>query len=59
MEYFVQEIVGRKIESQESYSDDDISAISYSDFDIGETAEKADIVEFMNDGSSMLAGFEE
>ena len=56
---FVQEIVGRKIESQDSYSDDDVSAISDSDPDILETVEKANIVEFSNEDSSTLAGFEE
>ena len=34
MEFFVQEIVGRKIESRDSYSDDDVSVISDSDSDI-------------------------
>jgi hypothetical protein len=44
MEFFVQEIVGRKIESQDSYSDDDISVTSDSNSDFLETVEKADIV---------------
>ena len=60
MEFFVQAIVGgRKIESQDSYSDDDISAISDSDSDILVTVEKVDIVEFSSDDSSTLAGFDE
>ena len=45
---FVQEIVGRKLESQDSYSENDVSAISDSDSDILETIEKADIVEFLD-----------
>ena len=56
---FVQKIVGRKIESQDFSSDDDVSAIIDSDSDILETVEKANIVEFLNDDSSTLAGFEE
>ena len=59
MEFFVQAIVRRKIESQDSYSDDDVSAISDSDSDVWVTVEKADIVEFLDDDSSTLAGFEE
>ena len=59
MEFFVQAIVGRKIESQDSYSNDDVLAISDSDSDILVTVEKADIVEFLDDDSSTLAGFEE
>ena len=59
MEFFVQAIVRRKIESQDSYSDDDVSAISDSDSDVLLTVEKADIVEFLDDDSSTLAGFEE
>jgi hypothetical protein len=34
MELFAKKIVGRKFESQDSYSDDDVSAISDSDSDI-------------------------
>ena len=59
IEFFVQAIVGRKIESQDSYSDDDVSVISDSDSDILVTVEKADIVELLDDDSSTLAGFEE
>ena len=59
MEFFVQAIVGRKIESLGSYSDDDVSAISDSDSDVLLTIEKGDIVEFLDDDSSTLAGFEE
>ena len=60
MEFFVQAIVGRKIESQDSYSDFDVLAISDSDSDILlETIEKANIVEFLDNDSTMLAGFEE
>ena len=44
---FVQKIVGRKFESQDSYTtDDDISAISESDSDILEPIRKADVVDF-------------
>ncbi len=59
MEFFVQAIVGRKIESQDSYYNDDVSVISNSDSDILVTVEKANIVEFSKDDSSTLAGFEE
>ena len=60
MEFVAQKIVGRKIESQDSYSDDDISAISDSNSNILETVEKqANIVEFSNEDSPTLAGFEE
>ena len=59
MELFVQKIVGRKIESQDFNSDDDISAIIDSDSDILETVEKANIVEFSNNDSSTLEGFKE
>ena len=59
IEFFVQAIVRRKIESQDSYSDDDVSTINDSDSDILVTVEKADIVEFLDDDSSTLAGFEE
>ena len=59
MEFFEQEIVGRKIESQDSYSDDDVLVISDSDADILETVEKADVVKFLDDDSSTLTGFEE
>jgi hypothetical protein len=48
MEFFVQEIVWRKFESQDSYSDDDVSAISGSDSDILETVEKADFVDLVS-----------
>ena len=40
MEFFVQAIVSRNIESQDSYSDDDVFAISDSDSDILVTIEK-------------------
>ena len=60
MELFVQKIIGRKIESQDFNSDDDVLAIIDSDSDILETVEKADFVEFWgDDDSSTLAGFEE
>ena len=59
IEFFIQEIVGRKLESQDSYSDNDVSAISDSDSDILETVEKADIIEFLDKDSSTLAWFEE
>jgi hypothetical protein len=45
--------------AQDYHSDDDVSAISDSDSDILVTVEKADIVEFLDDNSSTLAGFEE
>ena len=59
MELFVQKILGRKIESQDFSSDDDVLAIIDSDSDILETVEKANIVEFLNNDSSTLAGFKE
>ena len=59
MELFVQKIVGRKIESQDFNSDDDILVISDHVSDILDTIEKANIVEFLGDDSSTLAGFEE
>ena len=59
MELLVQKIVGRKIETQDFSSDDEVSAIIDSDSDILETIEKANIVEFLNDNSSALAGFKE
>jgi hypothetical protein len=59
MELFVQKIIGRKIESQDFNSDDDVSAIIDSDSDILETVEKANIVEFSNNDSSTLEGFKE
>jgi hypothetical protein len=42
----VQEILQLNIASQDSESDDDVSALSDSDSDILETVEKADFVEF-------------
>ena len=59
MELFVDKILRLKILAQDYHSDDDISAISDSDSDILVTVEKVDIVEFSNDDSSMLAGFDE
>ena len=59
MELFVQKIVGRKIESQDFNSDDDVLAIIDFDSDILETVEKANIVEFSNNDSSTLEGFKE
>ena len=59
MEFFVQKIVGRKIESQDFNSDDDVSAIIDYDSDILETVEKAIIVEFLNNDSLTLVGFKE
>ena len=59
MELFVQKIIGRKIESQDFNSDDDVLAIIDSDSDILETVEKANIVEFSNNDSSTLEGFKE
>ena len=56
---FVQKIVGRKIESQDFNSDDDVLAIIDSDSDILETVEKANIVEFLNDDSSTSAWYKE
>ena len=40
IEFIVQAIVGRKIESQDSYSDGDVLAISDSDSDILVTVER-------------------
>ena len=59
MELFVHEILRLKILAQDYHSDDDVSAISDSDSDILVTVEKADIIEFLDDDSSTLAGFEE
>ena len=60
MDFFVQAITWRKVESQDSsYSDDDVLTISDSDSDILVTIEKADIVEFLENDSSTLAGFQE
>ena len=41
MELFVQKIVGQKNESQDFSSDDDVSVIIDSDYEILETVEKA------------------
>ena len=47
------------MESQDSYLDDDVLALlSDSDSDILETVEKTNFVDFLNDDSSMLAGFD-
>jgi len=55
----IQDISRLKIESQDSYLDDDVLALlSDSDSDILETVEKTNFVDFLNDGSSMLAGFD-
>ena len=59
MGFFVQEILRLNILAQDYHSDDDVSAICNSDSDILETVEKADFVEFLDNDSSMLAGFEE
>ncbi len=59
MKLFVQKIERRKIESQDFSSDDDVLAIIDSDSKILETVEKANIVEFLNNDSSTLAGFKE
>ena len=56
MEFLVQEILRLNIASQDSDSDDDVSALSGSDSDILETVEKADFVEFLDHNSSTLAG---
>jgi len=58
MEFLVQEILRLNIESQDSESDDDVSALSGSDSDILETVEKVDFVEFLHDDRSVLAGSE-
>ena len=57
--FFVQEILRLNILAEDYHSNDDVLAISDSDSDILETVEKADFVEFLEDNSSMLAGFEE
>jgi len=59
LEFFVHEILRLQILAQDYHSDDDVSAISDSDSDVWVTVEKADIVEFLDDDSSTLAGFEE
>ena len=59
MELFVQEILRLIVLAQDYHSNDDVSAISDSDSDVWVTVEKADIVEFLDDDSSTLAGFEE
>ena len=59
MELFVYEILRLQILAQDYHSDDDVSAISDSDSDILVTVEKADIIEFLDNDSSTLAGFEE
>jgi len=58
MEFLEQEIWRLNIGSQDSDSDDIVSALSGSDSDILETIEKADFVEFLDDNSSTLAGSE-
>ena len=59
MELFVHEILRLQILAQDYHSDDDVSAISDSDSDVWVTVEKADIVEFLDDDSSTLAGSSE
>ena len=59
MERFVQKIVGRKIESQDFSSDNDVSVIIDSNSNFLETVEKANIVEFLNDDSSTSAWYKE
>ena len=44
--FFVQEILRLNNLAQDYHSDDDVLAISDSDYDILETVEKADFVEF-------------
>ena len=56
IEFLVQEILQLNIASQDSDSDDDISALSGSESDILETVEKANFVEFLVNNSSTLAG---
>ena len=58
MEFLVQEILRLNIESQDSESDDDVSALSGSDSDLLEMVEQADFVEFLDDECSTLAGYE-
>ena len=58
MEFLVLEILRLNIASQDSDSDDDVSALSGSDSDILETVEKPDIVEFLDNDSSMLVSCE-
>ena len=55
IEFLVQEILQLNIASQDSDSDDDISALSGSDSDILKTVEKADFVEFWDNDSSTFA----
>ena len=58
MEFLVQEILQLNVASQDSDSDDDVSALSGFDSKILETVEKADFVEFLDNDSSTLAGSE-
>ena len=52
MEFFGQEILGRKIPAHNYHSDDDVSALNNSDSDILATVlDKADFVEFLDDDS--------
>ena len=52
MEFFGQEILWLKIPAHDYNSDDDVSALNNSDYDILATAvEKADFVEFLDDHS--------
>ena len=59
MEFLVQEILRPNIASQDSDTDDDVSALIGSDSDILEMIEKADFAEFLDDNSSTLAGSED
>ena len=59
MEFVGQEILVLKIPAHDYYSDDDVSAHGNSDSDILATVEKADLVEFLDNDSSTLAGSED
>ncbi len=54
MEFVVQEILRPKIESHNSYSDNDFSSLSDSDSDILATVENGDFADFLEDDCSTL-----
>ena len=56
IEFFVQEVWRLKIESQDSYLDDNVSALSDSDSDVLETVEKADFADFLDNDCLLNVG---
>ena len=58
MEFSVLESLRLNIASQNYHSNDDVSVLSGSNSDVSETVEKADLVEFLDNDSSTLAGSE-